>query len=228
MLVQLGFIFSDESSGSSSGFGWSEAMAFGVVILVMAIMPRIIRKIRSERAALVKQETKAIKNGPNIRSQADKILVELVETSREINAQSDTKIRVLNKLVRDADKAIKRLEDLVEREEALTSQNNGKVVSFREAPETSVVDSAEIRVEQAQLKNTEQSVEQKTQKNAIKDVSEAKPLAPNKDSGVWQDTVGAKISKLHAQGFDINDIARKTRMSVSEVTLILEMSRKNK
>lgn len=220
MLVQLGFIFSDESSGGSSGFGWSEAMAFGVVILVMAIMPRIIRKIRSERAALVKQETKAIKNGPNIRSQADKILVELVETSREINAQSDTKIRVLNKLVRDADKAIKRLEDLVEREEALTSQNNGKVVSSREALETSVVDSAEIRVEQ--------SVEQKTQKSAVKDVSEAKPLAPNKDSGVWQDTVGAKISKLHAQGFDINDIARKTRMSVSEVTLILEMSRKNK
>ena len=80
----------------------------------MAFMPRIIKRIRRERNALTLQEIKSIHNRPNVRSKADEILVELAEMSREINAQIDTKIRILNKLVRDAEKAIKRYEELAD------------------------------------------------------------------------------------------------------------------
>lgn len=47
------------------------------------------------------------------RDAADKALVELLETSRVLNAQVDTKIRVLNRLVREAEEKCGRLEKLL-------------------------------------------------------------------------------------------------------------------
>jgi hypothetical protein len=47
------------------------------------------------------------------RDAADKALVELLETSRALNAQVDTKIRVLNRLVKDAESCAARLESML-------------------------------------------------------------------------------------------------------------------
>ncbi len=47
------------------------------------------------------------------RDAADKAIVELLETSRVLNAQVDTKIRVLNRLVKDAEEQCARLETLL-------------------------------------------------------------------------------------------------------------------
>ena len=58
------------------------------------------------------------------RDAADKALVDLIETGREINAQVDTKIRLLNKLVKDAETQIRRLEEILAKangKESLTS-----------------------------------------------------------------------------------------------------------
>lgn len=48
-----------------------------------------------------------------IRRTADQALVDLVETGREISAQIDTKIRILNTLTKDADRQCRRLEKLL-------------------------------------------------------------------------------------------------------------------
>ena len=48
------------------------------------------------------------------------------------------------------------------------------------------------------------------------------------ETSVWQRSIGLKIQELSKKGYDVNDIALKTRMSVSEIILILEMLKKNK
>lgn len=225
MLMQLWFIFSgSESSDGSSGFGWSQVLAFGVVILVMAIMPRIIRKIRHERNALARQETKTIENRPNIRNQADSVLVELAEMSREINAQADTKIRVLNKLVRDAEMAVKKYEELIERRERLAGVEGGSLpLAEKEEGGNLSADAAQIRIEQ-DISGANSGG--KPDSDGVKgndSPGHNKRSATTADSGVWQDTVGNKIRNLHNMGCDVSEIARKTRLSTSEVTLMLNL-----
>ncbi len=225
MLVQLGFLFSNSEAGTEgSGFGWSQILAFGAVILIMAFMPKIIKRIRRERNALTMQEIKSMHNRPNVRSKADEILVELAEMSREINAQVDTKIRVLNKLLRDAEKAIKRYEELVEKDSLpnkIKTDNADKGIKKSNFD----IDKAEIKIasSSSQLKN--EIMENKDEEESV---SEKDNNSENNETGVWQRSIGVKIQELSKKGYDINDIALKTRMSVSEVTLILEMLKKNK
>ena len=56
---------------------------------------------------------------------ADRALVELVEAGREINAQVDTKVRFLNRLVKDADDRIARLESLLAAVDGLNRGGEG-------------------------------------------------------------------------------------------------------
>jgi len=51
--------------------------------------------------------------GEKVRRTADAALVELLEAGREMHAEVDTKIRLLNKLIKNADAEAKRLEALL-------------------------------------------------------------------------------------------------------------------
>lgn len=60
------------------------------------------------------REMRARDDDPNkYRDAADKAIVELLETSRSLTAEVDTKIRVLNRLVKDAGDLCGRLEELI-------------------------------------------------------------------------------------------------------------------
>ena len=224
MLSVLGFLFSDSEGAAESSFsGLSPFIAFAFVIGIMAFMPRIIRKIRRERRALEQQETKELLNRPHIKNNADEILVELAEMSREINAQVDTKIRVLNKLIRDADRLVKRYEELTAEKQNLQRPVHAESGSSPVKDEVGITDKAEIK-----LAGLEEAVADNTFKEKVESETDAGASEiTTSETGVWQRSVGAKIQELHDKGYNVSDIARKTRMSIAEVTLMLEMFKKN-
>ncbi len=224
MLLQLGSLFSGaEGSEAASGFGWEQIIALGLVILIMALMPRIIKTLRRERKSMTAEQIKSLRSGPNIKNKADEILVELAEMSREINAQVDTKIRVLNKLIRDAEKVVKRYEELSARQEQGKLEPERKELSAGSEPPAKR-DQAEIVLPVADAEKDKDGAEEAESESAVA----ASGAATDNTSvtGVWQRSIGEKIIELDAKGYDINEIARKTRMSVSEVSLMLEMYRK--
>ncbi len=228
MLLQLGFIFSDSAdTAEKSGFGWSQVIAFGVVILLMALMPKLVKRMRRERREYVKKETGAIRNPSGLRDGADEILVELAEMSREINAQVDTKIRVLNKLIRDAEKVVQRYEELQANvaQTGIKRETAKSVQSLRTQATAEIADKAEIKLSDAgtQQPSLKEKIEQDTPVG-----NKTAEMPTNSETGVWQRSVGAKIMELRDKGYEINDIARKTRMSVAEVTLMLEMFKNQK
>ncbi len=229
LLLQLGFIFSDSAdTAEKSGFGWSQVIAFGVVILIMAIMPKLVKRMRRERKEYVKKETGVLLNHSGVRDGADQILVELAEMSREINAQVDTKIRVLNKLIRDAEKVVKRYEEL--QGNAARPKAKPETVKAVQAPKNKAVsadskDKAEIKLPAAESQRQQSLKAEVEQENPV---GNAADIPANSETGVWQRSVGAKIKELRDKGYEVGDIARKTRMSVAEVTLMLEMFKNQK
>ncbi|MBN1257618.1 MAG: hypothetical protein JXA52_07925 [Planctomycetes bacterium] len=96
--------------------GGPEALLFVLAgIAIAIIVPYIIR--RSRRATKlesvpVREQWNERKTHKKARHSADRILVDLAETSREISGRMDTKIRILNTLIRDAERCITRLEEL--------------------------------------------------------------------------------------------------------------------
>ncbi len=197
MLLQLGSLFSgSEGSEAASGFGWEQIIALGLVILIMALMPRIIKTLRRERKSMTAEQTKSLRSGPNIKNKADEILVELAEMSREINAQVDTKIRVLNKLIRDAEKVVKRYEELSARQEQGKLEPERKELSTGSEPQVKR-DQAEIIMPIAQ----ETEAESSSTPEISADVS-APPVTDSSTSvtGVWQRSIGEKIIDLTPRG----------------------------
>lgn len=76
------------------------------------------RKARQPPPVVLEELRERDKHPNRYRDNADRALVELVEMGREINAQVDNKIRFLNRLVKDADDRIARLENLLKEAEA--------------------------------------------------------------------------------------------------------------
>lgn len=90
-------------------------LLFGVVVFVV-LAPRLIRKGRPRPGAAAEASPPMDRHAPSsirVRETVDRALVELVDTSREISAQIDNRIRMLNKLVKDADEERNRLETLL-------------------------------------------------------------------------------------------------------------------
>lgn len=71
------------------------------------------RKARTPPPVTAKEFRERDHEPNKYRDHADRAIVELLETSRTINAQVDTKIRLLNRLVKDAEEQSARLEKLL-------------------------------------------------------------------------------------------------------------------
>ena len=94
-----------------SGGYWQLAM----ILAGIGVLGLYSRWRRSRAAPPVTlEQLRRVDEDPNrYREPADRAIVELLETSRSLNAQVDTKIRVLNRLVKDAEEQAGRLEKLL-------------------------------------------------------------------------------------------------------------------
>lgn len=99
------------ASNAQSGF-WQLAM----VLMGIGLLGIFTRWRKSRPGPVVRsaKEWRALDDDPDqYRSEKDKALVDLLETTREITAQVDTKVRLLNSLIREAENKITRLEKLL-------------------------------------------------------------------------------------------------------------------
>ena len=87
-----------------------------VVVVLAVITPFLVRRGRRRPPAQLPEEPRPqiSREALGVQQAADEALVQLLETGRQIQAQIDTKIRVLNKLIKDADTQADRLQSLIE------------------------------------------------------------------------------------------------------------------
>lgn len=102
-----------EAAGSSSGTSgyWQLALVLAAIGL-LGIFTRW-RKAKYNPPPPARELRERDLEPNRYRDAADRALVDLLETSREISAQIDNKIRVLNRLVKDAEEQTARLERLL-------------------------------------------------------------------------------------------------------------------
>lgn len=105
-------------AGEASGGGYWQLALILAGIGFLGLFARW-RKARRPVLPTAKELRERDADPNRYRSAADKALVELLETSRELNARVDTKIRVLNRLVKDAGDCAAALETLLAEARAL-------------------------------------------------------------------------------------------------------------
>jgi hypothetical protein len=108
----MDFVFAAEAVGQAGGTDgyWKLALILAA-IGILGLLSRW-RKARVPPQAPAKEMRSRDQHPERYRDAADRALVELVEVGREINAQVDTKIRFLNRLIKEADDRISKLEKL--------------------------------------------------------------------------------------------------------------------
>ncbi|MCX7935177.1 MAG: hypothetical protein N3A66_07970 [Planctomycetota bacterium] len=92
-------------TGESDNWLWALTVALAL-FLIFRLWPRTRPAVPSDPEG---EADAALR----IRRAADKALVELAEVGREISGRIDTKVRILNRLSKEAEAQIKRLEDLL-------------------------------------------------------------------------------------------------------------------
>lgn len=208
-----------------AAFDWKMLLPFAVVFLLLLLMPKILRKNREERRRLEKQINNEVTNRLNVKSEADAILVEVYETGREINARLDNKIRLLNKLIKDADALVSRLE------KAQGISATAIAVGADEIACAAVDETAVIERDQVSAQSERSCVDRQASSVAVDRVAEPAPsVEPQQDangSGRWKADMRSRIAGLSAEGRDASEIARITRMSLAEVTLMLELIKRD-
>lgn len=136
-----------EAGGASGGGGggyWQLAL-----ILAGIGFLGIFSRWRKSRMPVIQtaREIRARDDEPNRhRDTADKAIVELLETSRSLNAQVDSKIRVLNRLVKDAGEATARLETLLAEARAVREGAPAAATAGAPAPETAAPETPPARM----------------------------------------------------------------------------------
>ncbi|MDR0363119.1 MAG: hypothetical protein LBJ46_10620 [Planctomycetota bacterium] len=137
------------------------------------------------------------------RDAADRALVELIETGREINARVDNKIRMLNRLVRDAERCIARLEKLL----ALADGDAAAPAALPGHP-----DRAGKTGETGKTEKTGQPSE--------------RPIFPESEdaggSSRFRSTLQARVVALREEGKSSAEIAAATGLSMIEIQLALD------
>jgi hypothetical protein len=148
-----------------------------------------------------------------VRRELEQLLVDIEAMCRDITARLDTKIRVLNELLIEADDKINELEK-VEPKNIPDAEENEKKTKEPKKPET------EPDTSSAAIPDNSEQVEPKPTKEPEPEVAD-KPLE--------NDPRFEKIFKLADSGADLVSIARETGMPKGEIKLILGLrKRKNK
>ena len=198
------------ASGNVAGISWQTLAFIAGVIILAFMMPRLVRRATAERQEFIKQCSREIDGQQEIKSQADRIMVDLVEAGQEINAQLDTKMRVLNRLIRDAEQVAGRLEKQLERLEKSPLPAMG---ARADVPESAAkgYDPAKDTV----------LLEPAPGRPVINSENLEKPR--NTDSGRWRNDICSKIEQHHLEHRTPTEIARMLHLSLSEVNLVIDM-----
>lgn len=100
---------------SARGGGESGYWQLALVVAAIGFLGLFARwrKLRTHLPPSVGELQEREDNPNRYRDAADRAIVELLETSRSLNAQVDTKIRMLNRLIKDAEEQSERLENLI-------------------------------------------------------------------------------------------------------------------
>ncbi len=154
-----------------------------------------------------------------IRRTADKALVELVETGREISAQIDTRIRILNKLVREADEAASRLERL---------QGSRSGESLPEQAESTPARNGDTDARKAVSPPETADAPTAEPAGTVPEGGAGPESAQGPTAGgrsVSRSALHDRVAALAAEGRSAEDIARDLRLSTSEVCLALHLLR---
>ncbi|MHC4871058.1 MAG: hypothetical protein ACYTFY_04365 [Planctomycetota bacterium] len=216
------------AAGSSGMF----YLAVAVVVIIMAIIvPYLLKRSRQSTKAgfvPVREQWQKRENASRMRDSADRILVELVETSREISARMDTKIRILNTLVKDAERCITRLEDLHDIPHSVKESAGGDTASAasetlpqEEGEAEHVQDNAQDPIEEV-IPQDLQSLPQGPPVDISEDksyVTEEKFQRTETDPE-FENELSRRVSALLNQGYDVAEIARQVGISRQEVSLI--------
>lgn len=130
-----------EAAKDTGGY-WQLALILGAIGFL-----GLFARWRKSRMPVVNtaRELRERDEDPNrYRDTADRAIVELLETSRVLNAQVDTKIRVLNRLVKEAEENCSRLEKLLAEARGELERPAAKRISSRgEAPAPEAAAAAE-------------------------------------------------------------------------------------
>lgn len=177
------------SSGGSNGY-LNLALILGA-IGALGLFSRW-RKSKRPPVPTLKELREREVNAGAYRDAADKALVDLIETGREINAQVDTKIRFLNKLVKDAETQIRRLEEIL-------AKANGK--ESQPPPQEAVPPPAAAR--------------------GSTRVSRESAGKTAGDASLPRTELHERIAALRAEGKNHAEIARAANLSLVEVQLAL-------
>lgn len=212
----LAIILAGEEAQAAAAFIDGKTMLFmaGVVVLAFVIL-RLSRKAREERRALERERERPPEDATAVKSQADKIMVDLVEAGQEINAQLDTKMRVLNRLVRDAEGVAARLEEHLRRLEEL--QGAAPRPGFAIHPTSA----APAHPESFDPKKDTVLMNPPPGRPSINSANVN--LQSNTESGRWRTDVRQKIEQCHRENRTPTEIARQLHISLSEVNLVIDM-----
>ncbi|MFW5856441.1 MAG: hypothetical protein ACOCX4_01070 [Planctomycetota bacterium] len=201
-------------------------LGIGIAIAV----PYIIRRNRRSTTPPtepVRNQWERQKSASRGRAEADRILVELVETSREISARMDTKIRILNTLIRDAERCIARLETLQDgKDDAAPADAAPMAAAAPPGPDAQsvppVAADAATRTAPSNRERTRPAETAPQAPAAEPEVPGPRPADPPPPADGADDTV-RQVVALGNEGFDVPDIARRLDISRQEVNLILRL-----
>ncbi len=195
LFTELAWAAEAAGRGGEAGGYWQLALVLAAIGL-LGLFSRW-RKMHAKPPPAAR-ELRARDDDPNrYRDAADRAIVELLETSRTLNAQVDTKIRVLNRLLKDAEEQAARLEGLLSR--------------AREAPE------AEEKGETGRSRTRRFS----SRGTGVKEVAEAASEATEALEPEFISELHERIYRLRKSGRNVAEIAKATNLSTTEVEFIV-------
>lgn len=234
---------------SANGITIVHVLLMMAVIAFLYMLPRWRKRWESpesDRGGIAEVRERAEVQA-KMRSVADRALVELLETSREISAQIDTKIRILNKLVRDADVQASRLERLLgaikhDEGEGKTSKGEGSSSAGNDTlSRSNFVSVSSLSTlspssqQKADLPKKEGCIasnggpqdpgagisSQEERPPSVATAISSAPISPLSGGEIQE--LHQRIATLRAEGREPAEIARMLHISTAEVTLALHL-----
>ena len=98
---------------------WWVYLVLGVLLIAVLVLPR---KLAKRSRLLDGPRTGRVRDEHELRRSMDRLLVELQETAREINATIDTKMIALKRLIDEADAQIQAMKELSAKREQLPEE----------------------------------------------------------------------------------------------------------
>jgi hypothetical protein len=184
------------------------ALVVGLLLVVAFLLWRAYAKMKAGRRQTPQTRIRELlhpeADQDNLRDDMQRLLAELLEAAREMEAQLETRFRKLDVLIEQADERIAQLEHLLERLEQIRADDQPPPASKPPAKSTSRPRSGK-----------------RGRSGASKSPADAPKRPPQITGGRKVDH--AEVRRLADQGLDAKQIALKLGMTVGEVELILAL-----